>query len=67
MLGPDLEPRQEKTVDFPNRKLQQRSEEKNIETLNGGVRETESECFFFFFFVKVMNRWKGRKIGRAHV
>lgn len=46
MLGPDLEPRQEKKVDFPNRKLQQRSEEKKIETLNGGVRETKSECFF---------------------
>lgn len=48
MLGSDLEPRQEKKVDFPNRKLQQRSEEKKIETLNGGVRESKSECLFFF-------------------
>jgi hypothetical protein len=56
VLGPDLEPRQEKKVDIPNPKLQRteakrRDEER--ETLNdGGLRLSESEC---------LNRWKARR------
>jgi hypothetical protein len=42
VLGPDLEPRQEKKVDIPNRKLQRteaKRRDEDRETLNdGGLR-----------------------------